>query len=138
MTNINDMTRKELDALPYREGLGDKIEFTSMVILPGRIKDMHESGYRCMDFVAVMGEEPICRLSGCSDMIHIDGIGGYGKDWLERYGTVPAMVNRTGWSIDCLRKSGLLRMWPSSRRMTTCDYPSSSFEIYALKREENG
>ena len=67
-------SKKEFEALPKRkwdEGIG---EFDSMIILP--TKHIHDSGFRCMDFVAVKGKEPFCRLSGCSDVIHMDGIGG--------------------------------------------------------------
>ena len=130
--NINEMTRKELEILPHRKW-NASVEFNSLIILPGRARDKHDSGYRCMDFVAVTGNGPQCLLSGCSDAIHIDGIGGYGKDWLRKYGTVPHVVPVSGWAIDCLPKSGLLRIWPSSEKMT-CGPALSSFEIYALPK----
>ena len=71
-------TKKELESLPAREWNEDIGEFDSLIILP--TKHLHDSGFWCMDFVAVKGSEPFCRLSGCSDVIHIDGIGGY-RDW---------------------------------------------------------
>ena len=46
------------------------------------INGMHDSGFRTMDFVAYSKNEPICLLSGCSDVIHIDGIGGFGHNCL--------------------------------------------------------
>lgn len=127
------MTRKEFEALPQNDW--DKpIEFNSMIILPGRAKDLHDSNYRCMDFVAVRMGKPICKLSGCSDVIHVDGIGGYGDEWLRKYGTVPKTIPPSGWSIDCLKKSGLLHMWPNSGRMKS-GRALSSFEIYALPKD---
>jgi hypothetical protein len=134
MKTIDEMTRKEFEALPWRESFSSKVEAAGIVILPTR--KIHDSGYRCMDFVAVgRDNKAICRLSGCSDVIHIDGIGGWGADWLNRYGSVPSLIPPSGWSIDCLRVSGLLRMWPSSSRVD-CGDALSSFELYALPAEE--
>lgn len=80
--NILKMTKKDFLAVPMREHFDTKIElFNSLVIIPTRHK--HESGFMCMDFVAVdHKDEPICRLSGCSDVLHLDGIGGYGKPYV--------------------------------------------------------
>lgn len=128
---IENMTRKDFEALPHR-GWNEGIEFTSLVILP--MRKLHDSGFRCLDFVAVKTNVPVCRLSGCSDVIHIDGIGGYGHNWLEKYSGCPKAIPPTGWSIDCLPKSGLLRMWPMSNKMT-CGSALSSFEIYALETQ---
>jgi len=128
--NVDTMTRKQFDALPFREGWSTPVECDCIIILPTRKR--HESGYRCMDFVAVRKNEAICRLSGSSDVIHIDGIGGYGK--LVGNG-LPKFIPPSGWSIDCLPKSGLLRMWPSSNRIE-CSGAYSSFEIFALAREK--
>ena len=128
--DINQMTREEMESLPHREW-NEEMEFSSMIILPGYLHDLHDSGFRCMDFVAVENLEPLCLLAGGSDVIHIDGIGGFGAGWGRLYGAVPTSVPASGWSIDCLTKSGLLRIWPSSGRMK-CGPALSSFEIYAL------
>jgi len=107
---INDMTRKQFEALPGLTRWDEIIEFHSLVILPTKRK--HDSGYRCMDFVAVNKDgEPICRLSGGSDVMNIDGIGGYGYQWLDKYNKCPDKVTPVSWSIDCLPKSGLLRLF---------------------------
>ena len=127
----SSMTRKEFDALPYRKGWSESVECASIVILPGRANDLHDSGYRSMDFVAVDNmDHPICRLSGCSDVIHFDGIGGYGE-WTAAQG-IPRVGPISGWSIDCLAKSGLLRIFPHTRKMR-CGASLSSFEIYSVK-----
>jgi len=127
--NANNMTRKEFDALPERKWGEDIGEFDSLVILPGRAKDMHDSGFRCMDFVAVRQAEPICRLSGCSDVVHINGIGGYGKNWGCKGGGVPKTIEPISWSIDCLAKSGLLQLF--CRHKLEAGEALSSFELYA-------
>lgn len=132
MKNINLMTRKEFEVLPSRKWDEDIGLFDTLVILPSR--RLHDSGYRCIDFVAVRGDKAICRLSSCSDVIHIEGIGGYGFDWLKRYGTVPEAVPPIGWSIDCLKVSGLLRLFAYHK--LRAGSALSSFEIYAEPKEQ--
>ncbi len=92
--DINNMTRADFLALPQRKW-NEKIKgITSLVILPMRHK--HGSGYACMDFVGASHGSPICRLSGCSDVINIGNA---------------RVTSWPGWSIDCLYKSKLLHLW---------------------------
>ena len=99
-------------------------EFSALVIIPQDYA--HDSGWMCMDFVAVDKEgEPICKLSGCSDVLDLDGIGGYGK-WLD--GELPNCIKPKGWRIDCL-PCGYLRLF--SRSTLTAGPALSDFEIYA-------
>jgi len=88
-----------------------------------------------MDYVAVVDGKAVCRISGCSDVLHIEGIGGYGYRWLERHRDVPRFVPVAGWSFDCLLGSGLLRLWPSSRKQLIYGCSLSSFEIYSSDGE---
>ena len=134
MKNVNNMTRKEFESVPYRKRWDKPVVCTSLVILPGKSRPLHDSGYRTMDFVAVKNDKPICRLSGCSDVLHIDGIGGYGFNWLEKYGAVPKMIPPSAWSIDCLPKSGLLRMFCNGE--IVCGSSLSSFEIERRETSE--
>lgn len=127
--DINKMKRKDFEGLPHRKWNNDVGEFDSLVILP--LRRRHDSGYRCMDFVAVKGDEPVCLLSGCSDFIHIEGIGGLGYGWLKKYGKCPSLVPPTGWSIDCLPVSGLLRMFCHGK--IKAGMGLSSFEIYQVQ-----
>lgn len=130
LKNVNEMTRKEFEALPYRKDWSIPVECQSLVILPTR--HLHDSGYRSMDFVACgIGGKPICRLSGCSDVLNFEGIGGYGYKWLEKYNTVPKGIPPVGWSVDCLKKSGLLRIFPGSGNTILCEAALSNFEIYS-------
>ena len=69
--------------------------------------------------------EPICRLSGCSDVLNLDGIGGYGN-W--RSGEIPRLIEPKGWSIDCL-PCGYLRLF--SHSTLTAGPALSNFGIYA-------
>ncbi len=127
--SINEMSAKQFRELPALDWKHDLEVYDSLVILPGLKKDMHDSGYRMMEFVAVKDNEPLGRIVGGSDVIHFDGIGGYGKNWIDIYGTVPKAIPPSGWSIDCLPASGLLRIFPSSHRMSSAP-PLSSFEIF--------
>lgn len=128
---LGKWTKKEFEALPERKWNEDIGEFDCMVIMP--TKHIHSSGFRQMDFVAVKDMVPICKLSGCSDIIHIEGIGGYGKDWLEKFGTIPESSEIKSWNIDCLRKSGLLVIFCYNRTLTAGN-ALSSFEIYSNSR----
>lgn len=102
----------------YDSGIG---KFTSLVILPE--KYMHDSGYACMDFVAIQDRKPICRLSGCSDVLHIGGI-------------MPSFS--VAWSIDCL-PCGLLHLFVLGRGSCLEATPAlSSFEILFSDDMETG
>ena len=129
---MNGMTKKEFLLLPHRKW-AEEVICDSVIIIPmsGTKKELHDSGYRCMDFVAVKGDEPVCLLSGCSDVIHINGVGGFG-DYMRGSG-FPELVVPVGWSIDCLPKSGLLRLFAGSCKIK-CKPALSSFEIIAVER----
>jgi hypothetical protein len=133
--NVNEMTRKQFEELEHREW-DKEIVCSGLVIIPGRASNMHDSGYRCMDLVAVDGDKAVCLLAGGSDVIHVDGIGGYGDNWLEKYKTIPSMTPPISWSMDCLPKSGLLRMWAAGHKLRIPP-AHSSFEMLAFKVEED-
>lgn len=78
MKDLTQYTITEFRNLPKRKFGEDVGKFDSLVILPTRRK--HDSGYRCMEFVAVKGEQPICRMGGGSDVIHLLGIDGSNID----------------------------------------------------------
>lgn len=125
--NIFDMKKEDFEKVPaithaYSNGV---VEFYSLVIIP--MDYAHDSGWMCMDFVAVnKNGEPICKLSGRSDVLNLDGIGGYG-DWRIADG-FPRFVEPKGWSIDCL-PCGYLRLF--ARGPMTLGARLSNFEIYA-------
>lgn len=121
-------TIRELKALPNRGWDEDVGVFDRLIILPQR--KLHESGFRCMDFVAVKRGKPFCRLSGCSDVINIDGIGGFGE-WS---GEIPKLIPPKGWSIDCLKKSGLLSIFTHDELKAGAAL--SSFELYAVSKKK--
>jgi hypothetical protein len=74
--NIKKMTKKDFLKLPHRK-FGERIECDSIVIIPS--SKLHDSGYRLLDFAAVKDNKAICLLSGCSDVLDLEGIGGFYK-----------------------------------------------------------
>jgi len=127
--DLNEWKRKEFEALPHRKWNEDIGKFDSLIILPK--KNIHDSGFSCMDFVAVLDGKPKCLLAGGSDIIHLGGIGGYGYNWLEKFETIPDKVKPVAWSIDCLKKSKLLRLFTNKRLRAGAGV--SSFEIYSTE-----
>jgi len=122
------MTRREFESIPEAKWNEDIGEYNSLVILPARTaRDLHDSGYRFMSFVAVKDGEPIALLGGCSDVVHFDGISGQGR--FNGFGWDGAKSR--GWNMDCLPKSGLLHIWPNSHKMTNGS-TLSSFEIWGV------
>jgi hypothetical protein len=120
----------QFNYLPYREHFASNEEpFDSIVILP--TKYIHDAGFRCMDFVGIRNFKPVCRLSGCSDIIHFDGIGGFGYRWINK-GGVPTTTPVKDWNIDCLPTSGLLRIF-SHQHKILAGSSLGSFEIFAVE-----
>jgi len=136
----SQMTLKEFKAVKMRESYCTPVECHSIVILPMDGRSLHDSGYRSMDFVALDQKEiPICRLSGCSDVIHINGICGFGDLSSGSFAEFPKLIPPISWSIDCLPKSGLLRLFAAGCKLK-CGDALSSFELFAVKetKEKNG
>lgn len=124
--NIMDYTLEELRNM---ENFGSAEDhFSSVVIVP--MNYVHDSGYLCMKFILLNEEQKIIGVcGGSSDVICLDGIGGYGKSFNLKN---RESVHRVGWELDCLPKSGCLRLFSSHKKMF---FPSgiivSTAEIYA-------
>lgn len=136
MKDFTLWTRKEFEALPRPDSFWNNIgEVDSLVILPCKRK--HDSGYRLMEFVAIQGGKPTYLLSGCSDVIHFSGIGGYNStgdnlpEYMRRIKTQTIPVS--GWKIDCLPISGLLRIMNDRKMIVGASI--SDFEIYFIEDE---
>ena len=117
-------------SLPYRSSFNSKEDNISSIVIIS-MKYLHDSGFKCMDFVAIREDKPVCRLSGSADVINLDGIGGLGKDWLCKNST---LVSPKDWSIDSLPTSGLLRIFFSGYLVAGADL--SNFELYAIVPEK--
>lgn len=125
--NIMEMTKEDFTKIPFRNDSTDLSDFYSAVIIP--TEDMHDSGFMCMDFVAINSKrEPICRLSGCSDVLDLDGIGGYG----EHRDFTSVKIEIKGWKIDCI-PCGYLRILAKNGYKLKADYfAGSNYSLYAV------
>lgn len=75
------MTKAELLAVPKRKWDEELMDVQEIYIIPSKRK--HESGYRCMDFVAVVGEKNNEKLIGfgrCCDALHFMNAGDFTID----------------------------------------------------------
>lgn len=148
--DITKMKKKDFAAVPYLDLYKDwdklitngKLEFDSFVIIPVEDDDhnieLHDSGYGCMEFCLIKDNEPIGKIGGGSDVIEIDGIGGYGYNWAERCYGIPRTVSVHGWIIDLL-PCGYLNVWTRRKLFLADKFVGSTFEVYSedeYKKEE--
>lgn len=129
------MTRNDFKKVPHRSKShfqGAAIQFNTLVIIPR--PQLHESGYRMMEFCLVdHHDEPICLIGGGTDVVNIDGIGGHGL----YEGSVPfdKKVDPKGWTFDVL-PCGYLQLWVRDYDLFVRDDPLSTLEIFAVPREK--
>ena len=100
--DILKMTKKEFQEL---ENFYDGKPFNAFVIVP--MKGKHDSGYQYMKFVLLDSFKIVGVVGGYSDVVHFDGIGGFGKN--PDFKTLTLKVRDI--SIDCLPKSKLIRVF---------------------------
>ena len=125
--NINKMTKKDFLAI---EEMKPTKPFTSVVIVPTGRK--HDSGYGCMKFVLLNRGEVVGCVGGYSDVVHINGIGGYGIDFMR--GVDEGKVEPIGWSIDLLRTSRLVRLFCDRKMIIQDREVLSDFEVFATNK----
>ena len=120
---IDQYTREEFLAM---ENFNPSGPFSAFVIVP--TDEIHDSGWRCMKFILLYQGEIVGVVSGWSDVVHINGIGGYGKNYGD---LVSGMVKRVGWSIDCLPVSGCIRLFGDAEcEMEDYGWVGSDFIFY--------
>lgn len=129
--NIMNMTKDDFKKVPHAKW-NDCLEgFNSFVIIP--TDHAHDSGYMCMEFCAVDDQDrPIAILSGCSDVLNLDGIGGYGCNWMKKK-EIPSSIPVKGWAIDCL-PCGYLRLFSGILNGLKSGFALSNFEVFAERR----
>ena len=117
-TNVNHYTKKELAAI---ENFMPHGKFNAVVIVPTGEK--HDSGFGVMKFILCRGSEMVGCVSGWSDVLHFNGIGGYGKDDLN-------MQKCVAWGIDCLPRSECVRLFCFDHFLDIDDEIYSDFSLY--------
>lgn len=127
MKEFTKWTRKEFESLPTPKSYTNEEigEVDSLVILPE--KHNHDSGWRCMSFVTIQNGVPTYRISGCSDVINLGGIGGYNFKSTDRIKS--QTVPNADWHIDCLPVSGLLRIFSGKYKLYV-GASLSDFELF--------
>lgn len=125
MANINSMTLEDLLAVPYSKTFGKVGTFTGFIIVP--TGELHDSGFGCMKFVLTHHNDIVGAVGGWCDVVHLNGIGGYGLGW--QTSLTDRKVPVIDWSIDLLPKSGCLRVF-SSHRLALNDFIGSDFIVY--------
>lgn len=122
-----DATKEEFENLPIKK---PEEPFDSFVIIPtGEIQD---SGYGCMKFALVNYDHVVGCVGGGSDVICLNGIGGYGREFysnLEKSEYIPVI----DWQIDLL-PNGLFRVF-TSHNLVIQDLVLSTFEIFDKGRK---
>lgn len=117
-------TREEFESLEYFKPTDD---FNGVVIIP--TDNMHDSGFRCMKFALTKYSEVVGCVGGGSDVVHLNGIGGYGQYGIGYETALKTnMVKRIAWSIDCL-ENGLVRLFCSDK-LEIDDFICSDFNLY--------
>lgn len=131
-----DFMNATLEDLRKMSNFGDKTKkFNSFIIVP--MDEDHDSGYRAMKLILMnaKNDEIVGVIGGGSDVINLDGIGGYGL----RNGPIledPQLTPRTDWSIDCLPGSGCLRVFVTNRLLCLdTNIICSSIEIFTTEKE---
>lgn len=130
--NVGQMTVEELRAVPFIKW-DQSIVCAALVIVP--TGKLHDSGYGTMSFVAQDNEgKPMGQMGGCSDAIHLDGIGGYGPRCEIRADGKPPLIPVSGWFMDCLPVSGCLRLM--ARASIKTDVSVSDFRVYSVSAKD--
>ena len=135
------MTKEEAKLMPtdlctleqFRsmENFAPKEPFSSVIIVP--MNETHDSGYMCMKYILAVGSRIVGVLGGSSDILHINGIGGYGMTDTFEEVMRTQKVDRVDWRIDCLLFSNCIRLF-SDRLCVTDRFFGSDFSIYPLKK----
>lgn len=130
--DIMKATKKDLLAL---ENFEPTETFNQIVVVPTNHK--HESGWGCMKFVLLKSDSVVGVVGGHSDIIHFNGIGGFGE-YPDDF-NLSLKTHKTdvfAWKIDCLPKSKCLRIWCSGHKNFKIEgLVCSDFEFVVSKGE---
>ncbi len=97
--------RQELLAVPKRKWDEELEDVRGVFVIPNRKK--HDSGWRCMDFVAEVGEDlQLVRFGGYTDAVTFHG---------------------SNFHMDCEMASGLVHIWNRNTFIVTADLSSVDF-----------
>ena len=125
---LQDMTLQDFrDIKPFRP-IG---VFNAFTIVP--TDEIHDSGYRCMKFVLDYHNEIVGCCGGYSDVVNLNGIGGYGRDW--KTSLMTGKIDVIDWTMDCLTESGLIHVFTHKYDLELAEFIGSDFKVF-IKRKE--
>lgn len=128
--NIKYLTKDELLSIDNHH---PEKPFNSFVVVP--TGKLHDSGWQTMKLVLCDGTYVVGAISGISDAIHLNGIGGYGLNFEETMKT--GKIKPIGWTIDCLPESGCARVFiGNATKLKLPDFYGSDLEIFAEERKK--
>lgn len=126
MNYFVDSPRELFDSLDY---FAPTKPFNGFVIIP--TGEYHDSGYCCMKFALYQWNGECNEIVGCvgggCDVIHLNGIGGYGKNY--KQALLTRKVSIVDWNMDIL-PNGLVRVF-CHKELELDDLICSDFNIYA-------
>lgn len=127
--NLKTVTVEELLRLDYQKPQPQP--FNSVIIVP-LDGELHESGFRRMKFIYLKRDGEIVGVGGGpSDVLHLEGIGGYGQDW--ETSIEERKTSISAWSIDCL-PNGCLRLF-SRKPLMAPENTLSDAEIFTVQND---
>ena len=130
LTNFSDIASfMELKSFEPKE------PFNGFIIIPRIDCELHDSGYRMIKIALTNKGRVVGCVEGCTDVIHLNGIGGYGKfgdKYAERVNTKLGPI--IDWSID-VAPNGLVRVF-CSHELEMCDLPLSDLPIYLKESDD--
>lgn len=126
--------RRAYFAAPLRPW-DEQVVCDTLVLLP--TWRLHESGFGVFEAVAVTddgkGGRRLCKVTVCSDVLALGGIGGCGHSRVERYGRHPDAALPVPWQIDLL-PCGLFQLFAHDHRLLVGS-AMSTLEVYAVERK---
>lgn len=132
-SQVTDYTLQDLKDV---ENFLPQKPYNGFVIIP--TGELHDSGYPCMKFALCYGIELVGMLGGGSDVVNLNGIGGFGaypEPFQEAVRT--RKIDVVSWSMDILPKSGCVRVF-CDHLLETDHIVTSNFQIFARKEKVNG
>lgn len=111
--NLIEISREELDSLPYSTSEIVGKEFNNIIIIP--TDDMHDSDFRCMKYILLTWDlEVVGVVGGYSDVIHLWKVGasidclpcGYLRVMLNETATVPYFIGSDFFVVRGERENG--------------------------------
>ena len=123
-----NLKKSDFKNVPDRKRFSEDVWLVDwLVLVPSGRK--HESGYRLINVVAWNWDQPLYKVTGCSDVINLGWIGWY---WKSR--AYWKLVQPIGWAIDLL-PCWYFRIFNTNWKIDVW-HALSNFEIFWISQEK--